>query len=373
MTPNTWWTFLDGREVASARMAWAKTSAYLGWLGLPPASGGMAMPRDELDTLAWLVVPNYLEKFLDWTATRAGKRNQGTIHFLAWIAALVRPRTGYLRQRPELLTTLPTQYHFEDWENLCHRQFELTEQLVAAYYKEIEVSRDSFAPIKHIIEMRQPMDAIVDMVRRMRADRPISTPWREALWSRDIVLIKLLSCLALRRRNFAHLTWRADNTGDLHQRSDKSWWIRLPKSKFKNTHGAAGEAVYDCQIHPSAWRDIERYLFKDRQSLMRHPTDLLFLTRESGANEQHVPWADLSRRVHVLTANYIPRCAGFGSHAFRHIIATSILKADGGDYKTVAKILNDRVATVEKHYDGLRSNDAAQRMGQLLHAQFAQM
>ncbi len=377
LTPATaanWWAFLEGREIASARAAWFGTVGLLGWLGLPAEKGGKGVPQSELHTLAWLVVPDHVESYLDWKAERVGNRNRWFIQFLGFIASVVRPRFGYLRQRPELQATLPGKYQGESWDALCDRQFEMTELLVAAHYKDVVASRDSFAPIRSLIEMPQPMDAIVDMVRRMRADRPIGSPGHEDIWARDLVLIKLLSTVPLRRRNLAHLTWRPDNTGDLYQRADRSWWVRLPKGKFKNTYGAAGEEVYDCQIQPSAWRDIERYLFIHRPRLQRHPTDLIFLAKaKKGVNEVHRPWADLSKRVVELTARYIPSCSGFGAHAFRHIVATSILKASEGDYKTVAKILHDRVATVEKHYDGLRSNDASARMGQLLSTQFAQM
>lgn len=150
------------------------------------------------------------------------------------------------------------------------------------------------------------MDAVVDMIQRMRADRPIGLPRREAVWARDIMLIKILASNPLRRRNLAHLTWRADNTGELYQRLDKSWWIRIQKTKFKNRRGAAGEHNYDCMVQPSCWPDIERYLFICRPTLLRAPTDLVFLTQKRGAKNGHVPWADLSQRVHELTGKYLP-------------------------------------------------------------------
>lgn len=373
-TPCNWWSFLDGREVASARIAWAKISAYLGWLRLPQKLGGVGMHDDIVQTLAWIAVPDFLESFLDWSRDRIGKRNQGAIQHLALIASLVRPRFGYLRQRRELQLTLPERYQDVDWDDLCDRQFEQTEQLVSAYANEVEVSRDSFAPIRHIIEMPQPMDAVADMVQRMRADRPIGNIKREAVWARDLVLIKVLSSNALRRRNLAHLTWKPDNTGDLYQRSDKSWWIMLPKRKFKNTGGAAGDQVYDCQVHPSAWDDIERYLHIFRPILMRAPTDLVFVAGTCyWSHEVHTPWTGLSERVRELTSKYLANCDGIGSHAFRHLLATGILKADGGDIKTAALALNDRTNTVEKHYAGLRSGDAAMRIAKLLEGPFSRM
>lgn len=377
MAPKTeanWWTFLDGKEVTSARMTWTKVSSYLGWLSLAAEQGGKSIPVDSTQTLAWLAVPDHLEEYLDWCKNRIGVRNQGVTQFLAFVASLVRPRFGYLLQCPELQATLPVEYQMRDWSTLCGQQFELSEQLVSAFHGDIEVSRDSFAPIRKIVELPQPMDAIVDMVRRMRADRPVgAAPSIEAIWARDLVLIKLLTSNPLRMRNIAHLTWRADNTGELYQRLDKSWWIRVPKIKFKNRTGAAGDSVYDCELQPSAWRDIERYVHVFRPKLLRFPSDLLFLARLEKGMLEHRPWAGISPKVYALTGKYIPQCSGFSAHAFRHIVATSILKAPGGTHKTAAKVLNDRVATVEKHYDGLTSNDGASEMGRLLESQFNRM
>lgn len=75
---------------------------------------------------------------------------------------------------------------------------------------------------------------------------------------------------------------------------------------------------------------------------------------------------EMSKRLSVLTRKYLWKSAGIGSHAFRHVVATSILKAEGGDIKTAALVLNDAEATVEKHYSGMRSGDGAARMGALL-------
>lgn len=49
---------------------------------------------------------------------------------------------------------------------------------------------------------------------------------------------------------------------------------------------------------------------------------------------------------------------------FRHIVATAILKASGGDFKTAALVLYDRVATVEKHYAFLTANEGGERMSE---------
>lgn len=374
---STWWAFLAGREIASARMSWSNVARYLGWLMLPVEQGGRGLERDQLDTLAWLAVPDYIEEHLDWHRLRIGARNRGATQFLAFVTTLVRPVHGYLRQLPDMQQTLPQQFQDESWEVICDRQFELVQNLTYAYKDETEVTRDSFAPIRHIIHLPQPMEAIADMVHRMRADRPVAQPRREPIWARDMLLIRLLISNPLRLRSLAHLTWRADNSGELYQRPDRSWWIRIPKRKFKNTAGAAGDRDYDSQVHPSARQIIEQYLFVYRPKLLREPSDLVFLagpSRQKGHESRgHEPWGDLSKRVYALTARYLPRCAGTGAHAFRHIVATSILKADGGDFKTAALVLNDRPYTVERHYAGLRSNDGSERMAKLLEGPLSRM
>lgn len=263
---------------------------------------------------------------------------------------------------------------------MCDETFELTQDLVAAYDDELQVSRDSFEPIMHILQLPQPMDAVADMIQRMRADRPITNAKAEAVWGRDLVLIKVLASNPLRGRNLAHMTWRADNTGELHQREDKSWWMKIHKSKFKNTRGAAGDReYYECQINSSAWPDIEKYIRLHRTKLMRGPTDLFFVTSHTGPNSRNKidelpkPWVDLGGRVKELTARYLYRCAGVGCHSFRHIVATSILKAPGGDFKTAALVLYDRIATVEKHYAFLTASVGGDRMSELLASSFRRM
>ena len=368
------------KEVASARIVWARVSAFLGWLRLEPKAGGMGMPPNQVETLAWLAHPSFIEGYMDWAKDRVKARNKGAIQFLALISSLVRPSAGYLRQTPELAETLPPDHRWESWDAMCDETFELVQDLVAAYDCELQVSRDSFEPIMHILQLPQPMEAIADMVQRMRAARPVANPRAEAIWARDIVLIKILASNPLRQRNLAHLTWRADNTGELHQRADKSWWLKIHKSKFKNAKGAAGDReFYECQVNSSAWLDIEKYIRLHRPKLGTGPSDLFFLTHAKSVTGSprgegsSLPWADLSKRVAELTARYLYRCAGVGCHSFRHIVATSILKAPGGDFKTAALVLYDRVATVEKHYAFLTASVGGDRMSELLASSFKRM
>lgn len=385
-----WWGFIDGQEVPSARAGWTKIASYLGWLGLPQEKGGRAIPAKSLQTLAWMAVPNYIEEYFLWIKDRCGgKRSQNTPVVLGVFLWLVRPKNGYLYQHPELQKTLPHEFQCEDWHALCTRQYDYLQQLGQALNQEIETSRDPFEPIRQIVALPQPLEAIADMTQRLRRDRPVGgSPVSEAIWARDLLMLRLFVSNPLRLRNMATLTWskenvegrRPDGKGSLYQRGDSSWWLFVPKKLLKNRAGTVIRD-YDSPVHESVWSDLERYLLRHRDELIRWPTDLVFLknTRDPARTltkhavpykkppvEMHTPFMGMSKRIFELTSKYLWKCPGIGTHAFRHLVATAILKTDSGDIKTAALVLNDSEATVQKHYSGMRSGDGAARMGQLL-------
>lgn len=377
-TDATWAHYLDGVEVPSARFKWMMTAGYLGWLALPKEQGGPGLPPKSLHTLAWLVVKEHLQAHLKWMLKRSdGKYNGGIFEFLSLVLSMTRVGTGYLQQQPELLGTLPEKYRGASWTAMCEASFSLAKGLGARYRASKQETRDPRDPMRHILELENPMEMVADMVQRLRADRPLGgTPWLEAVWARDLALIKLLVSNPLRLRNLATLTWREDNKGELHQRPDGSWWIRIAQTRFKNTRGAAGASEYDMPVQEMVWVDLERYLKTFRPRLLRCPTDYVFLAARQGPRPRppDTPWTELSGRVTDLTRRYLWRCPGIGTHAFRHLVATSIIKASKlTDFKTAALVLNDQLATVEKNYAHLRSADGASRMTELLGATFRRM
>jgi integrase len=381
-TERNWWAFQDGVEVPSALAAWNRVASYLGWLSMPAEDGGGGVNASHLHTLAWLAVPDYVESFLNWRKQRAGgKLNHGALEFLALIQWMVRPGDGYLYQLESFSQTLPEPFRNLEWNALCKRQYIYTGKLKHALAGEVTPSRDPFEPIRHVLELEQPMEAIADMLQRMRYDRPVGNAVNEAIWARDMFLIKLMATTPLRKRNLVTLSWSADNKGHLYQRTDGSWWIRVPRREFKNRTGNTTSKEYDTPLHETVWPDLERYIFVHRKVLLRWESDLVFLAKTRDPQREHrvrggdykrpgptghLPLMELSRHVAELTQKYLWKCNGVGTHAFRHIVATSILKAPAGDLKTAALVLNDAQSTVEKHYAHLTSGDGAHRMAELL-------
>lgn len=366
-TGKNWWCFDGQLEVPSARIAWMKTASYLGWLSLAPEKGGAGVPVEQTQSLAWYAVSERVGQYLDWLQVRGGGKRSGlTFEFIATVIWMTRPGDGYIFQHPAMLQALPAEFQELSWKTLCQQQHTYCRKLRNSFEEEREVSRNPFEPIQHIIDLAEPLEPIADMVQRMRQDRPVGCDFSEALWSRDILLIKLLVSNPLRLRNLQTLTWRADNKGNLYQRVDGTWWIKIANRYFKNRRGTSKKKDYDAPVHESVWSDLERYVLIHRSRLLRHSSDLLFLAKSNRGDVEHRPWPSLGGQVLRITRKYLWRCDGIRTHAFRHIVATSILKAEGGDIKTAALVLNDSEATVFQAYSGMRSSDGAVRMGQLL-------
>lgn len=87
----------------------------------------------------------------------------------------------------------------------------------------------------------------------------------------------------------------------------------------------------------------------------------------------HRPYRNIGNHIAQLTMRYLRDSDGSRTHAFRNVVATSILKANGGDIKTAALVLHDKQTTVEKHYAWLQSGDGNRRMGELLQSSFDRM
>jgi integrase len=390
-----WWLYLNNAEVPAAGACASSVFSYLGWLSIP-APAGPGIPECQTQTLAWFISSKYVQEYLEWLKVRAGdKHSRSVTTFLAIVTWLVRPGNGYLFQQTGFEYKLPNGTVQGTWEAACEKQYAFIQRYKTAVQSEVTVSRDPFDPIRSVIELKQPMEAVADMISRMRADRPTTSPLAEAIWARDILIIKFFVSNPLRLRNMASLTWSPNYINGykpkdkcaIYKKTDGSWWVSVPKGLSK-TRSKLNKQDYDAPLQESAWKDLERYLTVHRPLLLRWPSELLFIAKEPKAKngtyqgrgnqefvltQGHTPFMAMSRRVSYLTRKYLWNSPGVGAHGMRHIVATSILKCDGGDIKTAALVLNDAEKTIFKHYSGMRSGDGNKKMGELLKKTFDRM
>ena len=360
----------DNKYVPSASAYWHMFRPYFGYVYREHVGYGKVLPPNAQPSLAWLVLPDLLRRFVDLRLQGAETMHAGISVFLGYVMTLLRPGNGYVWQMSSLQRHLPERSR--TWSEQCGEAFAAAEQMVAHYKNKKKPSRNPFEPIQDVIALRNPLDAIVDMLNRMRADKPRTGGLWEAVWARDILLIQILATIPLRAKNLRELTWTPDNRGNLYQQPDGSWHIRIEKNHFKNVAGAAGDRIFDVPVPQSLWKSIQSYLRQFRPLLVgQHACRRVFVTRESVARGKS--WSDLNRRVEHLTRRFLWKCPGIGPHAFRHIVATSILRAAPGNFGLAAMVLHDRPATVEASYAFTKSGDASAEIQKLLGATHRQL
>lgn len=368
--PSNWATWHRGRRVPAAGVTWTNVSQFLGWLTLPAERGGQGLPVEAAHTLAHFANRRWVREFTEWKRQRAGGiAHQGLLSFLRFVSSICNPRTGYLTQRCQAFGA-PAGFAPEEWRGRCIKTFESVARLRAELADDAKPSRDSKEPLRSVLALQNPLEAIADMVTRMGAARPLSGGKREAIWARDLLLIKLTASNPLREKNIRELTYRVDNTGHLRRSEDGGWYIFVHRQELKNQNGAAKDRDYQMCVRREVWPDIEQYLSQYRPMLLQTTTDVLFVTERLGA-----PFSEdaLGQRFYTLTKKYLHDCPGVGPHAFRHIVATSILKANPNDWATAAWALHDDEKTVQKHYAHLAQHDAARWMGRAMDGPFGRM
>lgn len=366
---TNWHSFSGPFYVASASIAWNFVGNFLGWLMLPRASGGLELPSTDAQTLANFAREEYVRQYIDWSIARSnGIIHGGIERTLKLVSSLTHPETGYLTQACPELAAKAGAHSMADWEAMCRHAHGYAKSMLADISSELRPSRDSFAPIQHVLSLPNPLDAIADAVLRMTADRPTVGGQAEAIWMRDRLLFKLLASNPLRDKNVRLMTYRPDGSGHL-RKVDGEWRICIPRGEFKNAAGAAKDRDYNMPLRPEVAADIERYLSTYRPILASASNPYLFVSSERPDG----PMYGLRRRFEVLSRRYIAECPGAGPHAMRHIVATSILKQRPNDWAAAAWALHDREETVRKHYAHLRSNDAAQWFGPAMAGPFSRM
>lgn len=329
-------------------------------LKLPSANGGLSFGETQPNqTLAWLSCPPALKAYIDHLTSKSGGiRHAGHRVFCAFAAGLLRPKSGYLWQRPEFGTKLPGGYATSDtraWQELCEKSHNL---LKVVQRNATGVSRSSTDPIAALLHLDNPLASIVQAIERidLAAARAPSGGHRQALLKRDALLLGMLLSNPLRRRTMMSLTWNPQGTGSLRGSPHSGWRIELQANQLKN--GASSmNRHYSVQVAEWLKPRLDAYIEEYRPTLLQgEESPYLFVCGQGKGI-----WKSLGKRVFDLTRNYIDDCPGFSPHAFRHLVATDWLTKHPNDFLTVSELLNDRLSTVIDHYAHLKRDNSFSR------------
>jgi integrase len=369
-SPNDWVSIVRGKHCPSALMCFGFISAFIGYLMREESKGGLGMAAEQAQTLGQICNIENVNSFLAWTVERSGGIEHSYLSsMLTRAAMLCNPNHGFLVSCPAIGRKIGV-VDRKKWVARCKTAYKAYCSAKKQLPKNPKKSRDPNEPISSILALDNPLDAVVDAVRRIDADRPTLGGKAEAIWARKRLLLTLLASNPLRARNLRELTYRKDNTGQLRQEPDGAWKIVIDKPHFKNERGAARDRDYDVTVQAALWPHISRYINEYRPWLTSSACDLLF-TSSTSSNSA---WDGLNRAFEALTRRYFQNCDGTGPQSMRHIVATAIVKCGGGDgFAVAALVLHDREATVRAHYGHLRAEDGSRAIDRMLGDSFRGM
>jgi integrase len=390
------WSSTEGAHLPTARVHKAFFMNFFGFCRLPadasdPYLRGLGIPTEEL-SLALLADKEVMEAFLEFTRFRTtlgadrpaaahgpeqsdagaaevneGKYNQSVLSFLGIASSHLREKTGYLYRHPEFSDKLGSRMTAPTWQKQCsdtrRRLMEIHntiyEMKCSGDEEHYEMGRNPEEPIREILGQKRPLLVIQEMIRTMLQEFELGNRnlLNRALLYRDILLIALLAANPLRIRQFSIMQF------DKHlvRKDDGSWWLFFRKGDFKNRQ--ALDSHYCVRIAPEVWPMIDRYR-REFHPVLRggEQTNYVFIAGTTGkhrkAKERSLPAKALSDLVERITHAFVPDSPGFGPHAFRHIVATDIIKSDPRfGFFLASKALHDKLDTVEKAYIHLKTSE----------------
>jgi hypothetical protein len=353
-------TLSDGRVCSSAHATWVQVRQYLGWLQLPREKGGAGLAVAHVHTLARLADAERIEQFIRWRAERAGRLNTGALTFLNTVSSLLHPRGGWITQSGWLqgaaadLCGSP-----RGWAAHCTRTFERLRGFTRTVAESARPTRDVEESLRPLLDSGNPIRALFEMLERMERDTPPRTqPAARAMHQRDIALVTLLLANPLRIGQMAALEFGAGSDQNL-VRTAQGWRLRCEGQRYKNGSTTMAQGL-NVDLDASVTPALDHYAREGRDVLLAGRSSHLFFVGRWRWDPTR-PCENLEDRLQLLTERYIPGCAGFRGHGWRHLLATAWLMEHPEDYGTVADLLGDRVETVAKAYRHIERSHSVQR------------
>jgi len=311
--------------------------------------GGLGLRTEEVQTLAILAVPKYIDAYLRFMKSGSG----GLIHgghraFAAFVSELTRKETGYLWQQTHFANRLPAEILGQhDWHGLCAAAHKLANEWKKAAK---DVSRDPDEPLRPLLDLEEPLLPLFRAVKHLDKLAAEAAPGgrEQAEHKRNALLVMLLVSNPLRIRTLSLIRWREDNSGNLYKHPDGRWHLRLTGNSFKNDEGSL-LTDYDSQLGLDDLAErLEEYLMEYRPVLIENQpsSDWLFPNGKTGGKHH-----TLNKLFTRITQLYIPEVHSFGPHGVRHLVATCFLNKSPANFRGVAQLLHDRLETVLRRYD----------------------
>lgn len=344
-TPNAL-NSIDGMVSASADVIARHVLGVVGWLTLTKEKGGRGLAMSEINTIAWLAVPDVVDGYLNFLLSRSGRVNNAHTNYAGFVSSVCSTPHGYFWNHPERLAGLPVSAGTAQRtpSSLLEESLKTAQGWRARYTGR---SRDPKLPLRMFSDengdMLAPLWKGVQAIDAAATKYPYQSPLR-ACKARDALMLALLLAIPMRCTTLATLRI-GSHAEDVIYKSGDSYRLRL--GNVKNIRSAEGQGI-DIPLPKFLGERVREYLEQHRPVLLgSFHSDFFLLSRRN----PHKPWATLNSQVITLTKLYVPGCPGVGPHAFRHAVASMYLRKHRGEYATVARLLMVDLQTVMTHYD----------------------
>ena len=368
---------------------------------------GFGIPLQNL-TFGLLIFPSVWDWYLNWRERRRGFYTAWEVDMLRVALALTRDDTGWLRQHPQLATSLVpvkglvTQRDVAvvraDWNAACGAFHRHATSRVKEIQRVARVHRDSFEPILPILEAESPLAEyrkITDEILRLMPDEA-RFPIAAAEAVRSYLLLRIGMHTGLRQRNLRQLllcprgeTGRSERSladlrcGELRWADrDNGWEVFIPSIAFKNANSSYfGNKPFRLRLPDlgGLYQFIDNYIGHHRRVLLRNAVDpgtFFIKTMKSSSkgaaydqNTFYEAWRLTIQRYGIFNP-YTGRGAikgllPHGPHNIRDVLATHILKRTGS-YEQASYAIQDTPDMVAKHYGRFLPQDKAALAAQIL-------
>src|ERR1044071_3156913 len=365
---NSAWTSSSsckGDVFPSADIGKSRLRSFFGFCCLPksddPFLNGAGINPKEM-TLSLLAEKRLVVNYPEFQKVRAGGvYTLGCLSFIELVGQLLRAETGYLSQYSDFSKKLLKPVPSAKWRKKCsdtrNRVISIGDQLKQQNL--IVKGRDPEEPIAEILAQERPLHVLLQMIKDMQHDMPPenSSKRLQALHYRNILLVGLISSNPLRLRQFTIMEFDRH----LKRRSDGEWWLDFKKREFKNRKVLQSD--YSVRVERHLWPIIERYRNEFRPYLAGAKKCKYVFRQEirrkgDENNIKPISRPGLTCLMLNLTRDYITISPGFCLHAFRHIVATDIIKKNPEfGFFLASKALHDKLETVERAYAHLKTHE----------------
>lgn len=338
----------------SADMTFKFLRSYLGFLCKAPSDiaseSGLGLPVDQVQTLAMLAIPEFVNAYLEFMKARSGRIvHTGHRVKAGIISCLIKIGDGYLRQQPVFSQKIELYAKGRTWDELCDQVHKVCKSWHKASIG--NKSRDPKAPLAMLLSLVDPLKPFKTAIQKLDAAAANCAPGSafQATYKRDALLLAVAIANPLRHRTFTITKFipvgvSSDFETNLYQKEDGRWWLKFEKGDFKND--GSKEEDYNAPLPEQLNVRVEDYLEIYRPVLVRrNPTAPWLFPDMHG--EKH---KDVGHLISKIARNYIPEVSRLGIHGIRHIVATYFLKCNPEQYTVIAGLLHDSLATVLKHY-----------------------